>query len=228
MVRGGAWEALYDVVSGRPDVREAMLDRLRDPGVPPVERAGALLGLSIEAGDALRKYTIALYDLPETRASAMRAMWRSFDRGFADYLRRHLDDDDLEVRRQAIAGAGYLGLYSEASRIRKYFEDEDLRADALFAYALAVPAEISRGRMRALFRRIDAAAGPLSLDEKELVEAALDQRLAMHGLDPVFAETDWVDEEEKEEEPVKPTAKVGRNDPCPCGSGKKYKKCCGG
>jgi hypothetical protein len=24
------------------------------------------------------------------------------------------------------------------------------------------------------------------------------------------------------------TAKVGRNDPCPCGSGKKYKKCCGG
>ncbi|MGC2082083.1 MAG: SEC-C metal-binding domain-containing protein, partial [Bradyrhizobium sp.] len=22
--------------------------------------------------------------------------------------------------------------------------------------------------------------------------------------------------------------KVGRNDPCPCGSGKKYKKCCGG
>jgi SEC-C motif-containing protein len=24
-----------------------------------------------------------------------------------------------------------------------------------------------------------------------------------------------------------PTAAVGRNDPCPCGSGKKYKKCCG-
>jgi uncharacterized protein len=23
-------------------------------------------------------------------------------------------------------------------------------------------------------------------------------------------------------------AKVGRNHPCPCGSGKKYKKCCGG
>jgi len=24
-----------------------------------------------------------------------------------------------------------------------------------------------------------------------------------------------------------PDGKVGRNDPCPCGSGKKYKKCCG-
>lgn len=27
---------------------------------------------------------------------------------------------------------------------------------------------------------------------------------------------------------VRSTPKVGRNDPCPCGSGKKYKKCCGG
>ena len=26
---------------------------------------------------------------------------------------------------------------------------------------------------------------------------------------------------------VNETPKVGRNDPCPCGSGKKYKKCCG-
>jgi uncharacterized protein YecA (UPF0149 family) len=32
-------------------------------------------------------------------------------------------------------------------------------------------------------------------------------------------------------EPIQPfvraTAKVGRNDPCPCGSQQKYKKCCG-
>lgn len=27
---------------------------------------------------------------------------------------------------------------------------------------------------------------------------------------------------------VRPDAKVGRNEPCPCGSGKKFKKCCGG
>jgi SEC-C motif-containing protein len=31
-----------------------------------------------------------------------------------------------------------------------------------------------------------------------------------------------------ESEPYRrPEPKVGRNDPCPCGSGKKYKKCCG-
>jgi preprotein translocase subunit SecA len=28
-------------------------------------------------------------------------------------------------------------------------------------------------------------------------------------------------------QPVRKPQKVGRNDPCPCGSGKKYKKCCG-
>jgi tetratricopeptide (TPR) repeat protein len=40
-----------------------------------------------------------------------------------------------------------------------------------------------------------------------------------------------IDDEESEyapEQPVRRTQpKVGRNDPCPCGSGKKYKKCCG-
>ncbi|MGD0470183.1 MAG: SEC-C metal-binding domain-containing protein [Terriglobales bacterium] len=29
-------------------------------------------------------------------------------------------------------------------------------------------------------------------------------------------------------EPRRSASKLGRNDPCPCGSGKKYKKCCGG
>lgn len=32
---------------------------------------------------------------------------------------------------------------------------------------------------------------------------------------------------EGKKSPVKRERKVGRNDPCPCGSGKKYKKCCG-
>ena len=31
----------------------------------------------------------------------------------------------------------------------------------------------------------------------------------------------------KHETFVRQAPKVGRNDPCPCGSGKKYKKCCG-
>jgi len=32
---------------------------------------------------------------------------------------------------------------------------------------------------------------------------------------------------EEKQRPVRVAERVGRNDPCPCGSGKKYKKCCG-
>ena len=28
-------------------------------------------------------------------------------------------------------------------------------------------------------------------------------------------------------DPIRADKPAGRNDPCPCGSGKKYKKCCG-
>jgi uncharacterized protein YecA (UPF0149 family) len=48
---------------------------------------------------------------------------------------------------------------------------------------------------------------------------------------------EWLEERRKAEEAVyrrqeayaslHAAIKVGRNDPCPCGSGKKYKKCCG-
>jgi preprotein translocase subunit SecA len=34
-------------------------------------------------------------------------------------------------------------------------------------------------------------------------------------------------DEERPKEPAKSAKVAGRNDPCPCGSGKKYKKCCG-
>ena len=34
-------------------------------------------------------------------------------------------------------------------------------------------------------------------------------------------------EDTPKRKPVKAEKKIGRNDPCPCGSGKKYKNCCG-
>ena len=40
------------------------------------------------------------------------------------------------------------------------------------------------------------------------------------------AEEDLIKKTDKVE-PLKATEAPGRNDPCPCGSGKKYKKCCG-
>jgi uncharacterized protein YecA (UPF0149 family) len=33
-------------------------------------------------------------------------------------------------------------------------------------------------------------------------------------------------EEQPAEQYIRAERKIGRNEPCPCGSGKKYKKCC--
>ena len=41
-----------------------------------------------------------------------------------------------------------------------------------------------------------------------------------------YWDEDW-DDYPKQMPYVRETPKIGRNDPCPCGSGKKYKKCCG-
>jgi len=44
---------------------------------------------------------------------------------------------------------------------------------------------------------------------------------------PSLERIDFVKQIENLKAAKKPVEKVGRNDPCPCGSGKKYKKCCG-
>jgi uncharacterized protein YecA (UPF0149 family) len=42
-----------------------------------------------------------------------------------------------------------------------------------------------------------------------------------------LAEEEGAGEMQKVQTIVREMPKVGRNDPCPCGSGKKFKKCCG-
>jgi uncharacterized protein YecA (UPF0149 family) len=127
---------------------------------------------------------------------------------------------------QALRGAGYFRLTTHADKIAKYFEDDDFRDDALFAYALAVPGETTRGRARGILRKIDSLTH-LVPSETRLVMFAIDERLRLHGLQPVF-ETEGEEAEEEAAPPPKPASSTpGRNDPCPCGSGKKYKKCHG-
>jgi preprotein translocase subunit SecA len=43
----------------------------------------------------------------------------------------------------------------------------------------------------------------------------------------VVSEAAQAVENQAKAKPVRTGPKVGRNDPCPCGSGKKYKQCCG-
>ena len=41
-----------------------------------------------------------------------------------------------------------------------------------------------------------------------------------------FSSTLGIIEDNENKPQIDTTQKIGRNDPCPCGSGKKYKKCC--
>ncbi len=224
-VRGACWEALGEI-SDEPEVRRAMLAVLQDPTSSLEEKSGAVVSLALEADNpVISKAIAALYEDPRSRAKSLKAMARSLDRRFASYPARHLNDADREIKRQAIWGVGYLGLASEAPSLELFFDDDDFRADALFAYTLAVPGDTSRGRVHALLNKIGNAAGGFRAGEERLVEIALDQRLMLHGKKPVFSP----DEPESEDEESEPDTalKPGRNDPCPCGSGNKFKKCCG-
>ncbi|WMJ86344.1 SEC-C metal-binding domain-containing protein [Anaerocolumna sp. MB42-C2] len=81
------------------------------------------------------------------------------------------------------------------------------------------------------------------MDEKTVVNLGFDKEKLYFNM--VEAKADWLyqmpvwDEllteerrkelfwEQKKSGTVVKEKKIGRNDPCPCGSGKKYKKCCG-
>jgi HEAT repeat protein len=226
-VRAKAWHALGSTNDEDEALREEMVRRLMDESAPLEERAGLLLGLARDAGnEPVRRYAIEFYEKPETRVQAMEAMRNSFDRTFSEYFPKHLDDSDIEVKREAIYGVGYLGITAQAEELRNFFEDDEFRSDALFAYALSVRAEVSRGRIKALFRKIEDAAFGLSEEEIEIVQLALDERLMLHGHKPVFHGDTEEGPQSVGPTPV-PSGKVGRNDPCPCGSGNKFKKCCG-
>ena len=239
LVRARAWESLADATETR-EIRDAMTAVLNDDSRPLEERCGAAVGLyAVADAEDVQKGIEALYreDSPKARAKALEAMWRSLWKPYAKFFPAHLEDEDRTTLRNALRGAGYFRLTPEIDRIEKHFDsdDEDIREDALFAYALAMPGETTRGRVRGMLRKIDSIT-ELSPEEAQVVMFALDERLRLEGLDPVFESEDESGDEEPEPASmsVGPTVvpppsqgKVGRNDPCPCGSGKKYKKCHG-
>lgn len=82
-----------------------------------------------------------------------------------------------------------------------------------------------------------------TMDETTQINLVFDKALLYKNM--VAAKADWLYElpqwkeifseeelkalykEQKESTTIRKEKKIGRNDPCPCGSGKKYKKCCG-
>ena len=64
---------------------------------------------------------------------------------------------------------------------------------------------------------------------KNMVDAKADWLYELPQWDEIFTEEKKKElyKEQKKSGTIVKGAKIGRNDPCPCGSGKKYKHCCG-
>ena len=64
---------------------------------------------------------------------------------------------------------------------------------------------------------------------KNMVDAKADWLYELPQWDEIFDEETRkrLYREQKQSGTIRKEKKIGRNEPCPCGSGKKYKKCCG-
>ncbi len=217
--------------------RKLMLDLLANESLAAEVRDGALVGLAI-AGNSpeVEARILVCYESEQGRAAALEAMWRTLDPKFKKYFGPNLRSEDHRVRREAIQGVGAFPIPELAIELVPAFNDEDFRDDALFSYALAVPGTLTPKSANKFFDRIEDKAGGMTEAESEAVAIALDRRLEREGYRAHFFPDDEEDEDGGHEhhhhapkhfdEPVR-SEKIGRNDPCPCGSGKKYKKCCG-
>jgi preprotein translocase subunit SecA len=67
----------------------------------------------------------------------------------------------------------------------------------------------------------------LTYSHAESSGMAFSQPMASEGGAPTLAPPESMSAPAGKTQPVRVAPHVGRNDPCPCGSGKKYKKCHG-
>ncbi|MBQ2603706.1 MAG: preprotein translocase subunit SecA [Acutalibacteraceae bacterium] len=163
---------------------------------------------------------------------------KSVDRHWMDHI------DDMDQLKQGIRLRGYAQHDPVVEYRLEGFDMFDEMIDSIrqdtVKYMLVVPkkiyeqqrlmAELQRARelqlqkhREELQKQAEANAAKLAEQEQEAVQMVLKREQIAN---PTWTSSDG---ETNRPKTVRKTVKqkVGRNDPCPCGSGKKYKKCCG-
>ncbi|MEO8853042.1 MAG: SEC-C metal-binding domain-containing protein, partial [Ginsengibacter sp.] len=135
--------------------------------------------------------------------------------------------DDL---RQSVQTAGYeqkdpLVIYKiEAFGAFKQMDDEVNKDIVSFLAHCSIPVEQNQSTRITEERRRKTDMSKMRQRKAEFAGAA------SGAAEPEYmsGENEYIDpSENNKQEPVKVGPKIGRNDPCPCGSGKKYKQCHG-
>ncbi|AXF56299.1 preprotein translocase subunit SecA [Salicibibacter kimchii] len=124
-------------------------------------------------------------------------MLRAVDRKWMNHI------DQMDQLRQGI----HLRAYGQSNPLRDYrFEGYNMFDDMV----ASIEEEVSRYVIKARLTN--------NMQREAVVDESKSQ--AVHG-------NNNKDQEKKRKQPIRKAKQVGRNEPCPCGSGKKYKHCCG-
>jgi len=133
---------------------------------------------------------------------------RNLDRKWQEHL------ETLEALREAV----YLRSYAQKNPLVEYKnEGFSIFSEMIDEMRIAIARKVYRVRIRKDANRTRTAHS---------IKATHNSSMAMGGLGKVRNE-ERNEAQAKSIQVKRSTPKVGRNDPCPCGSGKKYKKCCG-
>ena len=192
------------------------------------EEIRPLMGTPEKAGDLVMKRVEEAYEAkcagedPATLPYMERGVFLNvIDREWQDYLRAM---DDL---RQGVN----LRAYGQRDPLVEYKKEAFEMFESLMTTVKSkvISSEFrsaTAARMQRMFaalerRRATTNAGDITVTDAE-AEAAKSEKAQPKTVADVFASM-----MSQAAAPKRPAAAVGRNDPCPCGSGKKYKKCCG-
>ena len=161
-------------------------------------------------------------------------MLRVVDKKWMEHL------DHMDMLRDGIN----LRAYGQRNPLVKYkiealdmFEEmeadiQDQIASLMYHVSIITPEQQQEAAAKqAAAQQPDAQEAPASEQDKAKMEAIIKKQksqLQDHLQNAQASHGDEVSAAEVKKKPVtKDGKKVGRNDPCPCGSGKKYKNCCG-
>ena len=175
-----------------------------------------------------------LFDEENMRELEKVVMLRVVDKKWMEHL------DHMDMLRDGIN----LRAYGQRNPLVEYkiealdmFEEmeadiQDQIASLMYHVSIITPEQQQEAAAKqAAAQQPDAQEAPASEQDKAKMEAIIKKQksqLQDHLQNAQASHGDEVSAAEVKKKPVtKDGKKVGRNDPCPCGSGKKYKNCCG-
>lgn len=152
------------------------------------------------------------------------AEYKAYDAIHTLTMENHTIDDFLnELQRMGIGDISF----EQAEKLVPYYIEinNNTRMPANNGFT---PAETEKMRDELQFVSDSLFVSEIQLDktyEKERMEKVKNQNQKLQEISTLLNQF-VASKQVKNNLPVK-RKKIGRNDPCPCGSGKKYKKCCG-